>query len=76
MTDEQIKQNAEEYAHKVNVFAEDENIYLAAKDGYMSGAHSRDEEIKELQVELMKQKECIKDYKEKLEFLKNQHCIK
>jgi hypothetical protein len=51
MTDEQIKQNAEEYAHKVNVFAEDEDIYLAAKNGYVSGAHSRDEEIERLKNE-------------------------
>ena len=53
MTDEQIKQNAEEYAeqNKVN-FSEDKNFevydYDEQKEAYLAGAHSRDEEIGEL----------------------------
>ena len=54
MTDEQIKQNAEEYAeqNKVN-FSEDKNFevydYDEQKEAYLTGAHRRDEEINELE---------------------------
>ena len=51
MTEEQIKQKAEEYANKVNAFAEDESVYFAAKAGYVSGAHSRDDEIEHMKNE-------------------------
>lgn len=50
MTDEQIKQNAEEYAeqNKVN-FSEDKNFevydYDEQKEAFIAGAHSRDEEV-------------------------------
>lgn len=53
MTDEQIKQNAEEYAeqNKVN-FSEDKNFevydYDEQKEAYLAGAHSRDEEVEKL----------------------------
>lgn len=75
MTDEEIKRNAlkaEQEHGKFNYQYQGE----AFDKGYLAGAHSRDEEIKELQIELMKQKEYIKDYKETLELLKNQLCIK
>ena len=61
MTEEQIKQNAEEYAHKVNAFAEDESVYFAAKDGYVSGAHSRNEEVENLEKLLDKAVHMLKD---------------
>jgi len=49
MTDEQIKQNAEEYAIKV---CEETPIdYRIVVNTFIAGAHSRDEEIKELQEE-------------------------
>lgn len=51
MTEEQIKQNAEEYAsHKLDWSRNrhSENPYLAWKEGFEDGAHSRDKEIEEL----------------------------
>ena len=47
MTDEQIKQNAEEFARKVaeSHIIEKRPAYFAAFNAFMSGAHSRDEEI-------------------------------
>lgn len=70
MTDEQIKQNAKEYAHKVNVFAEDEDIYLVAKDGYVSGAHSRDEEVEILQNQIEELSEQLKMNAENIQKLR------
>lgn len=55
MTDEQIKQNAEEYANEHMVRTdggggwEEEYDYEEQKAAYLAGAHSRDEEIKELE---------------------------
>jgi hypothetical protein len=54
MTEEQIKQNAEQYAeaHMVRTDGgdswEEEYDYEEQKAAYIEGAHSRDEEIKEL----------------------------
>ena len=45
MTEEQIIQNAEAYA---DVFGRHMADYYGVKDAFISGAHSRDEEIKEL----------------------------
>jgi len=50
MTDEQIRQNAEEYANKAAPITEQNNgiplaIHTAAEVAYIKGAHSRDEEI-------------------------------
>lgn len=46
MTDEQIKQNANKYAIKI---CEETPIdYSVVSDAYTAGAHSRDEEIREL----------------------------
>ena len=54
MTDEQIKQNTEAYADKAAPITEQKTgiplaIHTAAKVAYLAGAHSRDEEIKELE---------------------------
>lgn len=74
MTKQEIKQRAEEYANKVNAFAEDESTYLAAKDGYISGAHSRDEEILKLQENIgsmetyiKAEKDCMQDEIDKMQ---------
>jgi hypothetical protein len=49
MTEEQIKQNAEKYA---DVFGRHMVDYYGVKDAFIEGAHSRDEEIKELKEEI------------------------
>ena len=56
MTDEQIKQNAEAYARRVaeSHIIEKRPAYFAAFNAFISGAHSRDEEIKELNVRIVK----------------------
>lgn len=46
MTDEQIKRNAEEYA---DVFGRHMVDYYGVKDAFIEGAHSRDEEIEDLE---------------------------
>lgn len=71
MTEQEIKQRAEEYANKVNAFAEDESVYFAAKDGYVSGAHSRDEEIKHLEEQLEITACDMIAYKAQVEQLRN-----
>lgn len=53
MTEEQIKQNAEAYAeqHAVRIDGggwEEEYDYEEQENAYIAGAHSRDDEIKEL----------------------------
>ena len=50
MTDEQIKQNAEVYVELLTAGNKEHyrTIYTAAKEGYETGAHSRDEEVKRL----------------------------
>ena len=49
MTDEQIKQNAEEYYDKLgSITIEVENEPNSIVDAYIAGAHSRDEEINKL----------------------------
>ena len=45
MTDEQTKQNAEEYAKKIYPYTVGK---AAAIRDFIAGAHSRDEEVKEL----------------------------
>ena len=52
MTEEQIKQNAEAYASKLVERDYHEDIWLDLYDAYIAGAHSRDEEIKELKEEI------------------------
>lgn len=56
-TDEQIKQNAEAYAEILAVGNKEHyhTIYTAAKEGYETGAHSRDKEIDRLNDKLSKQ---------------------
>lgn len=50
MTEEQIKQNAEKYALKKTLISTDS--FHGMVENYLAGAHSRDEEIKELKTEL------------------------
>lgn len=53
MTDEQIKQNAEEYYDKLDLITiEVENEPNSIVEAYVAGAHSRDEEIKHLEEQL------------------------
>lgn len=56
-TDEQIKQNAKAYAEILAVGNKEHYhvIYTAAKEGYETGAHSRDNEIDRLNDKLSKQ---------------------
>jgi hypothetical protein len=46
MTDEQIEQNADAYA---DVFGRHMVDYYGVKDAFISGAHSRDEEVNQLE---------------------------
>lgn len=48
MTDEQIKQNAEEYAKDEKQYYLEIGCYDLICEAYIAGAHIRDEEIKEL----------------------------
>ena len=50
MTEEQIKQNAEEYALKRTLVSM--NSFHGMVEDYLAGAHSRDEEIKQLRKAL------------------------
>lgn len=61
MTDEQIKQNAEAYARRVaeSHIIEKRPAYFAAFNAFISGAHSRDEEIEELKGKIERQKAII-----------------
>jgi hypothetical protein len=52
MTDELIKQNAEVYANTIRIGGLGYSPELIAMVSFEDGAHSRDEEIKELQTEL------------------------
>jgi len=70
MTEQEIEQRAEEYANKVNAFAEDESVYFAAKDGYVSGAHISDEEIKHLEEQLERTSRDMIAYKTQVEKLR------
>lgn len=55
MTDEQIKQNAEEYYDKLDsITIEVEDKPNTIIEAYITGAHSRDEEIKDLKLKLNK----------------------
>ena len=54
MTEQEIKQNAKEYAfHKLDYSRKrhSENPYLAWKEGFEDGAHSRDEEVERIKNE-------------------------
>lgn len=50
MNDEQIKQKAEEYANSMK-YTNGEPEWVADRDAFIAGAHSRDKEIKELKEE-------------------------
>ena len=64
MTDEQIKQNAEEYAKKhYDIPFEDNRIEkgIISEESYIAGAHSRDEEVEELKEQLKSAVSMLKD---------------
>jgi hypothetical protein len=74
MVNEEIKQNAEEYAsHKLNWSRKrhNENPYLAWKEGFEDGAHSRDEEIEMLQNQIEELSEQLKMNAENIQKLRN-----
>lgn len=58
MTEEQIKQNAEAYA---DVFGRHMVDYYGVKDAFIAGAHSRNDEVKELKEKLKFADESIAD---------------
>lgn len=62
MTEEQIKQNAEKYAELLTAGNKEHNraIYIAAKEGYETGAHSMLEEIEELELSLEAAADVVK----------------
>lgn len=67
MTDEQIKQNADEYANEHMVRTdgggwEEEYDYEEQKAAYIAGAHSRDEEIKVMSKAIKSRDRLIRDY--------------
>lgn len=53
MTEEQIRQNAEKYASQLVERDYHEDMWLDLYDAYIAGAHSRDEEIKELNARIL-----------------------
>lgn len=61
--EEQIKQNAEKYAKYFDTSGEI-TIYKIAKEGYIAGAHSRDEEINALH-------DLLDTYERELDQLRN-----
>ena len=63
MTDEQIKQRAEEYADSMK-YINGEPEWCADRDAFIAGAHSRDEEIRQLH-------DVINDYSETIDKLRN-----
>ena len=72
MTDEQIEQKAEEYAKKhYNIPFEDNSSVnvIVSEESYIAGAHSRDEEIKELNDIVHSRDEEINHWKESYEEL-------
>ena len=52
MTEEQIKQNAEEYANNEKQYYLEIGCYDLICEAFIAGAHSRDKEIKELKKKL------------------------
>ena len=56
MTEEQIKQNSEEYSKKHYGIPFEDNSSMnveISEESYIAGAHSRDEEIEELKKQLV-----------------------
>ena len=52
MTEEQIKQNAEEYANNEKQYYLEIGCYDLICEAFIAGAHSRDKEIEELKRNL------------------------
>ena len=61
MTDKQIKQNAEEYADALYDRKYQNELWRENYGAHIAGAHSRDEEIKELKEEIESMKENEKE---------------
>lgn len=63
MTDEQIKQNAEQYALKKTLISTDS--FHGMVESYLEGAHSRDEEIKQLRKALSSAQQAMVEFAER-----------
>lgn len=74
MTDEQIKQNADAFAMKVaeSHIIEKRPAYVAAFNTFMAGAHSRDEEVNQLENALRNVNEYCHKLRNKVYELRNQ----
>lgn len=66
MTEEQIKQNAEEYASKLVERDYHEDMWLDLYDAHIAGAHSRDEEIELLRHTLSQATNMLRNGNDKL----------
>ena len=73
MTDEQIKQNAEAYARRVaeSHIIEKRPAYFAAFNAFISGAHSRDEEIGRMNTTIRLYANQIAQLRKEIEQLRN-----
>jgi len=72
MTDEQIKQNAEVYVTKVTEsLIEKRPAYIRAYNAYISGAHSRDDEVEMLKNQIEELSEQLKMNAENIQKLRN-----
>ena len=73
MTDEQIKQNADAFAIKVaeSHIIEKRPAYVAAFNAFISGAHSRDEEVNQLENALRNVNEHCHQLRNKVYELRN-----
>lgn len=76
MTDEQIKQNAEEYAekHAVRIDGggwEEEYDYDEQEAAFIAGAHSRDEEITGYQMQINMTADALQQCMDELKQLRN-----
>lgn len=73
MTEEQIRQNADAYAMKVaeSHIVEKRPAYVAAFNAFMSGAHSRDEEIGRMNTTIRLYANQIAQLRKEIEQLRN-----
>lgn len=71
MTDEQIKQNAVKYALGQSANGNNSEDYNLAKQDYLAGAHSRDEEIGLIQNALEIQARILREMERDIQRYKN-----
>lgn len=67
-TEEQIKQNAEQYA---DVFGRHTTGYYGVKDAYIAGAHSRDDEVAGYQMQINMTADALQQCMDELKQLRN-----